>query len=89
MTLAGLSRCWSHIPHCWKSHVAAHVFVEMLSAKSWLMNSNHDAKVSFGIEPHKATEKELSKDASCILKFKMAAVDYIGKPIVYIPMLEI
>ena len=21
---AGLSLCWSHIPHCWKSHVAAH-----------------------------------------------------------------
>ena len=24
---AGLSLCWSHIPHCWKSHVAAHLFV--------------------------------------------------------------
>ena len=22
---AGLSLCWSHIPHCWKSHVAAHL----------------------------------------------------------------
>ena len=21
---ADLSICWSHIPHCWKSHVAAH-----------------------------------------------------------------
>ena len=21
---AGLSHCWSHIPHCWKSHVKAH-----------------------------------------------------------------
>ena len=20
---AGLSLCWSHVPHCWKSHVAA------------------------------------------------------------------
>ena len=22
---ADLSLCWSHIPHCWKSHVVAHV----------------------------------------------------------------
>ena len=22
---AGLSLCWSHIPHCWKSHVTAHM----------------------------------------------------------------
>ena len=22
---AGLSLSWSHIPHCWKSHVEAHV----------------------------------------------------------------
>ena len=22
---AGLRLCWSHIPHCWKSHVAAHM----------------------------------------------------------------
>ena len=22
---AGLSLCWSHIPHCWKSHVTAHI----------------------------------------------------------------
>ena len=21
----GLKRCWSHIPHCWKSHVMAHL----------------------------------------------------------------
>ena len=25
---ADLSHCWSHIPHCWKSHVAAHVYVQ-------------------------------------------------------------
>ena len=24
---AGLSLCWSHIPHCWKSHVSAHIVV--------------------------------------------------------------
>ena len=23
---AGLRLCWSHIPHCWKSHVAAHIY---------------------------------------------------------------
>ena len=22
---ADLSLCWSHIPHCWKSHVTAHM----------------------------------------------------------------
>ena len=22
---AGLSLCWSHIPHCWKSHVTAQI----------------------------------------------------------------
>ena len=25
-TQAGLSLCWSHIPHCWKSHAMAHIF---------------------------------------------------------------
>ena len=25
---AGLSICWSHIPHCWKSHVAAHMYLK-------------------------------------------------------------
>ena len=24
---AGLRLCWSHIPHCWKSHFAAHLCV--------------------------------------------------------------
>ena len=28
---AGLSLCWSHIPHYWKSHVAAHVLILSLS----------------------------------------------------------
>ena len=32
---AGLSLCWSHIPHCWKTHVAAqkisNVFIRWLS----------------------------------------------------------
>ena len=23
---AGLSLCWPHIPHCWKSHVAAYIY---------------------------------------------------------------
>ena len=27
---AGLSLCWSHIPHCWKSHVAAQLSVSLL-----------------------------------------------------------
>ena len=25
-TQAGLGLCWSHMPYCWKCHVAAHVF---------------------------------------------------------------
>ena len=25
---AGLSLCWSHIPHCWKSHAAAHIIAQ-------------------------------------------------------------
>ena len=24
---ADLWLCWSHIPHCWKSHVAAHMYI--------------------------------------------------------------
>ena len=23
----GLTNCWSHIPHCWKSHVTAHICI--------------------------------------------------------------
>ena len=26
---AGLSLCWSHIPHCWKSHVKAHMCINI------------------------------------------------------------
>ena len=26
---ADLSLCWSHIPHCWKSHVAAQILNKM------------------------------------------------------------
>ena len=29
---AGLSLCWSHIPHCWKSHVAAQLTVTSIAA---------------------------------------------------------
>ena len=25
---ADLRLCWLHIPHCWKSHVTAHIFSE-------------------------------------------------------------
>ena len=31
---ASLSLCWSHIPHCWKSHVAAHTMTHLLEL-SW------------------------------------------------------
>ena len=31
---AGLSLCWSHIPHCWKSHVAAHLYMGKVSSKN-------------------------------------------------------
>ena len=24
---AGLSLCWSHMPHYWKSHIAAHIYI--------------------------------------------------------------
>ena len=27
---AGLSLCWSHIPHCWKSHVMAQMFLRVV-----------------------------------------------------------
>ena len=27
---AGLSLCWLHIPHCWKSHVTAHICITKL-----------------------------------------------------------
>ena len=43
---AGLSLCWSHIPHCWKSHVAAHLFFETLSEMVILgctMQFSHDS----------------------------------------------
>ena len=28
---AGMSLCWLHIPHCWKSHVAAHIIYSRFS----------------------------------------------------------
>ena len=27
---AGLSLCWSHIPHCWKSYVVAHLLDHLI-----------------------------------------------------------
>ena len=29
--MAGLSLCWSHIPHCWKAHVTARLYYLMVS----------------------------------------------------------
>ena len=42
----GLSLCWSHIPHCWKSHFAAHLLITVytsyhdLKFKSFVQFSN-------------------------------------------------
>ena len=40
---AGLSLCWSHIPHCWKSHVMAHMM---------LVNYKMDVRVANCDEPN-------------------------------------
>ena len=34
---AGLSICWSQIQHCWKSHVAAHMWYKMVIPCTSLM----------------------------------------------------
>ena len=34
---ADLRLCWSHIPHCWKSHVTAHI--EVTYKTGWNLNS--------------------------------------------------
>ena len=31
-----MSLCWSHIPHCWKSHVMAHIGVSIVQSKGKL-----------------------------------------------------
>ena len=45
-TQADLSLCWSHIPHCWKSHVDAHdAFESVWVSKTGIcisMPSNHE-----------------------------------------------
>ena len=33
---AGLSLCWSYMPHCWKSHVVAHIY--KLESKAKIKN---------------------------------------------------
>ena len=39
-----MSLCWSHIPHCWKSHVMAHL--SLLSTGSTQEDqSRHNAKI--------------------------------------------
>ena len=48
---ADLRLCWSHIPHCWKSHVAAHIYIETksmdLSNLSKFINFNISLRIVF------------------------------------------
>ena len=40
---ADLGLCWSHIPHCWKSHVAAHInYIETMTPDIYSIKSSVD-----------------------------------------------
>ena len=56
---AGLSLCWSHIPHCWKSHDAAHM--------CWLNDWYHSTDQRFTLH-QKMKKKILLK---CIEKYRV------------------
>ena len=40
---ADLRLCWSHIPHCWKSNVDAHMCIALESAASLFIKSTEDS----------------------------------------------
>ena len=43
---AGLSLCWSHIPHCWKSHAMAQLLVRSI----FIWSENWSLQLLFNIE---------------------------------------
>ena len=45
---AGLSLCWSHIPHCWKSHATA----QMMSVPKHSWNAQADLDLCLSHIPH-------------------------------------
>ena len=42
---AGLSLCWSDLPHCWKSHVTVHIVFSLQYSKNWIILANSDTHV--------------------------------------------
>ena len=34
---ADLRLCWSHIPHCWKSHATAHIYILVKYMSIWIL----------------------------------------------------
>ena len=73
---AGLSLCWSHIPHCWKFHVAAHICFVTFQLYLWYFGGIfvHIQVIiysNFGrtflrdswFEPHKILEQETLSSA--------------------------
>ena len=59
---ADLSLCWSHIPHCWKSHALAHIINKAYQYKAlvkWKLSMTNFcfAKHYFPFPPFKYTEQ--------------------------------
>ena len=62
---AGLSLCWLHIPHCWKSHAKAQMsFKEIIDEKS--SGSDQDKRHSQITDQPRAREKETHNTGTII-----------------------
>ena len=66
---AGLSLCWSHIPHCCKSHVVAHIWTSLLLFREMLRPGITDlfcfGAKSTGVDLYSQTKFYLQASRSC------------------------
>ena len=45
---ADLRLCWSHTPHCWKSHVVAHIIVRfMINVNTVQLQGHHPLQITY------------------------------------------
>ena len=75
---AGLSLCWSHIQHCWKSHVVAqniinwrkhetrHIYIDMLFEKQSSVLSIHLRSLLVTLTPFSLTVDDNVWHNDCI-----------------------
>ena len=70
---ADLRLCWSHIPHCWKSHVKVYVFLQLLKCLATDRCMTADQGVASSIPAWSHTFAEI--DHEIIYTFLLPSAD--------------